>query len=367
MTTYNTVVVNLLAALSRNQDKSIEEKMQYAGANTGNIIFTEALKEQLNYTEEIWINSQALKKIEKPSVVIPSANFIAAGNDSLMEALLRFLDNTQCPITMAGLGAQACLETTPKKLVSKLSDLQIKVLKKVSERAKTIGVRGEFSAECLNLIGIKNIRIIGCPSFYFRKGNHSFKIKIPSMRCPQMTITPGNHEECKLLELGIRSDSFWIMQMMTELPAIAFEQVNYDLSIANSIQHTFSGSCFSSRKIWNYMKQKAEIFFQKSSWDNFYQKNDITFAFGSRFHGNMQAFRNAIPTLWVVHDMRTAELIKTLHLPFINYEQLNKIKYPQELLDYCDYREYETHYNGLYVQYMNFLSENNLECKKELL
>lgn len=367
MTSYNTVIVNLLAALNRNQDKSVTEKMRYAGANTGNIIFTEALKEQLNYTEEIWINPQALKKISKPSVIIPSANFIAPGNDSLMEALQRFLDNTQCPVTMAGLGAQARLETTPKEVVSKLSDLQINVFKKISERTKTIGVRGEFSAECLNLIGIKNIRIIGCPSFYFRRGNHSFRLKIPSMKCPQMTITPGHRKECKLLELGIRSDSFWIMQMMTELPAIAFEQTNWDLSVANSIRHTFSGSHFSSKKIWSYMKQKAKIFFNKSSWDDFYQKNDISFAFGSRFHGNIQAFRNAVPSLWVVHDTRTAELVKTLYLPSINYEQLKKIKFPQELLEYCDYREYETHYDELYTQYLNFLSENNLEYKKELL
>lgn len=36
----------------------------------------------------------------------------------------------------------------------------------MSERTNTIGVRGAFTAECLDLMGIHNYRIIGCPSMF---------------------------------------------------------------------------------------------------------------------------------------------------------------------------------------------------------
>lgn len=359
MTEYNTVVVNLLSALGRNLDKSINEKISFAGANTGNLIFTEAMKEQLDYCREIWINQAALKGVENPSVVIPSANFIIQGGDSLMQAIIRFLDQTDCPVTMAGLGAQAGENEKPKELVKKLSETQVRAFKMISERAVTVGVRGEFSAECLNLLGIRNVRIIGCPSFYFRKDKRSHKLKIPSLARTQVTITPGSKFE-SILKMGKQLDSYWLMQMENELPQIGIDGKEWDSQWDQVIQNSYPSSGFASKEIWDYMQQKAVIFFEKSKWDAFYEEKDITFAYGSRFHGNMAAFRNGVPALWIVHDVRTTELTNTLHLPSISYERFAKLRYAEEMLEYCDYREYEKHFGDMYEGYIGFLKENNL-------
>lgn len=361
MSQYSTVIVNLLTALGRNLDKGIQEKIRFAGANTGNLIFTEAMKEQLKYSKEIWLNPNALVGIECPSVVIPSANFLIPGGNSLMESMIRFLEQTDCPVTLAGLGAQAGMDQMPDDLVSRLSPVQIRALKMISERAVSIGVRGEYTASCLNLLGIKNIRIIGCPSFYFNFGRKKIKINKPNFKRVQVSITPGNEFESKLLEIGHKASAFWVMQTEAELPQLAFEFQEWDPEWTELFHNTFPQSKLTEYEIWHYMKNNSYIFFNKIDWDKFYKDNAITFAFGSRFHGNMQAFRNGIPALWVVHDRRTEELISTLHLPSIHYEDISELEHVEQLVEYCDYRDFKKHYKKLYKGYIRFLNENHLE------
>lgn len=360
---YNTVVVNLLAALERNLDKGVAEKVSFAGANTGNLMFVEAMKEQLDYVKEIWINPAALKGVENPSVVIPSANFVIQGGDSLMAALIRFLENTDCPVTMAGLGAQAKLDESPAELVQNLSPTHTKALKMLAERAVTIGVRGEYTAQCLEILGIQNVRIIGCPSFYYDFRRRPPRHRKPSLNRVQITVTPANPLETKILEMGERLDAFWLMQMMTEHPELALEQETWEEACGEQLGSSFPESTLSQADIWSYMKQSARMFFTRRDWDAFYEKEDITFAFGSRFHGNMAAFRKGVPALWIVHDARTKELVETLHLPHIDYSIWNNIKKPEELLEYCDYREYKKKYRQMQRRYAAFLEENHLSHK----
>lgn len=365
MNNYNTVIVNLLIALGRNMDKPILEKMSFAGANSGNLIFTEGLKDQLDYKKEIWLNQAALKGVEAPSVVIPAANFIIDGSDSLMEAVIRFLDATDCPVTMAGLGAQAGADELPQDLVSRLSETKLKAFRMLSERATSIGVRGEFSAQCLELMGIKNVRVIGCPSYYFRDPEKSYSIKIPSLKRTQITVTPGSPYESLIVEAGKELNSFWMVQMASEFPELAFEQENWDPQWTERIEKALPECTLSAEEIWKYLKERGKLYFDRDQWNAFYKDEDITFAFGSRFHGNMAAFRNGVPALWIVHDMRTTELLKTLHLPHISRETFANIAAKEQLLEYCDYSEYEKHYDTMYKEYKTFLTENGLSLKTD--
>lgn len=70
-----------------------------------------------------------------------------------------------------------------------------------------------------------------------------------------------------------------------------------------------------------------------------YSQENISFAFGTRFHGNMVAMHNGIPALWVTHDSRTKELTDFLHLPSIPLKIINNTKYVEELFKYCNYDE----------------------------
>lgn len=364
---YKTVVVDLLIALQRNQDKGIPEKMLYAGGNTGNLVFTESVKKQVQYEKEIWLNPTALKGVENPAVIIPSANFIRVSDTEMVSNLIRFLENTDCPVTAVGLGAQAAEGVSPAGLVKQLTETHIRAFKMLSERAVSIGVRGEYTAQCLNQMGIHNVQIIGCPSFYFRRGSQSHRLKIPSLRKVQMTLTPGDAKEALILKQGMKADAFWVMQMMSENPELALECKVWNSDVEAQVramrENCFKSLSLTEQDLWDYMRRKCRMFFDMASWEQFYDTEDVTFAFGSRFHGNMAAFRSGVTTLWIVHDTRTRELVETLHLPYIDYVSLAEIHDPQELIERCDYRDYERHYEGLYNQYIEFLEENHLKTK----
>ena len=150
------------------EGKTLKEQFIKVGGNSGNLVFFEALKEELKYTDIITVKTQTELIPQDASIVVPSSNFLCKVNNTFFfDRFIDFFNRVDNPITFCGLGAQSTkLLNTPKKLVDSLQPVQKKFFKMLSERATSIGVRGDFTAECLSLMGIHNFRVIGCPSFY---------------------------------------------------------------------------------------------------------------------------------------------------------------------------------------------------------
>jgi hypothetical protein len=357
-----TVLVNPIISAGKNLDSSLGEKVGYTGNNTGNILFVEGMKEQLNFIREVWVRPSDLKGLDcNVSMIMPSSNFIDIGGDDFINLCIDFLEKTTFPFTMAGLGAQSTKElNTPRKLVGKLSPNRKKFFKMAAERAVSLGIRGEFTAQCLEELGIHNYRIVGCPSMYKYLDGQFPKLKQPTIEKVLMTITTGSKMERKLLELGMSVNAKWIMQMMNEIPEMAFEGKLEENAI---IQKRFPGISLTPEELQSYMRTNAAIFFRIADWNAFIRDEGFTFAFGSRFHGNMCALRNGVPSLWVVHDSRTKELVNTLKLPHIDHAQLEKIEHAEELLEFCDYVDFYRNYTTMCINYVEFLQENHLSNK----
>lgn len=355
---YNTVLINPIISASNENDKSIADKITNTGANTGNLLFSQGIRNQLSYQKEIWLFGNDVASVEKPACIMPSANFIIHGDDTFIKICRKFLDDTTCPVTLAGLGAQSTPElNTPKKLVDVLSETKKIYFKELSERAVTLGIRGEFTAECLELMGIHNYRIIGCPSAYFSLDGKGPKMPKPSLKRCQITVTTGSKYESQILKAGKDLNAVWMMQMMTEMPECAFEGKRVS---PVWVDRRFPELQLSVNEFTQYMRGNAKIFFSLDDWNQFYKESKLTFAFGSRFHGNMAAFRNGIPALWIIHDSRTTELVRTLHLPYITQDCFGNIKYYEELLSYCDYTEFNKNYKKMLKNYIQFLEENHI-------
>lgn len=355
---YQTVLLNPIVAAERYPEKNIEERMEDVGFNTGNLLFGMGIKEQLIISREMWYKGK-ITGVDKPACIMPSSNFIIQGDDDiLVDACMELLNETDCPVTLAGLGAQSSKELdTPSKLMEKVSSRKKAYFKAVAERAVSLGVRGEFTAECLEILGIHNYRIIGCPSFYkYRNGVFPILPK-PNLKRTQFTVTTGSPVETKILETGMKLKSIWLMQMMTEMPDCAFEGKNVS---EDMMMRRFPGLKVGVKELTDFMRKNARFYFELKKWDNFYQEEKITFSFGSRFHGNMCALRNGVPALWITHDSRTEELTKALYLPNITAEEFAKIDDPKKMLKYCDYSDLYKNYEKLCRNYVEFLEENHI-------
>lgn len=367
-----TVILNPMATtISAN---SLIERFNTVGGNTGNLMFVESIKEQVTYSKEIGVHlpeatEEASKLSKSTTVVIPSSNFIIHGANSerFYRNFLDFIDKNDCPVTMIGLGAQANKAfNTPRKLIQKgLTSLQIEFFKRLAERAVSFGVRGEFTAECLEEMGIYNYRIIGCPSFYTYFDGVYPNIPAPTAKKAVMTFTPGTALQSRVFDLGISEGCTWVVQAANEIPRL-INQSSHNIVSPRWKLRNLPFLMRSSKQILEYQETHSKVFFDLPSWDAFYKESDISFVFGTRFHGNMIALRNGVPALWISHDSRTDELTKFMHLPCIEIEKLRSIKSIDQLLEYCDYTETQKYYYELCENYVDFLNENKINHKFKL-
>ena len=264
-----------------------------------------------------------------------------------------YANNFGGQLTILGLGSQSSFpEQTPEQLVETLSFQEITTFRKLAAKSHSIGIRGEFTARCLDAMGIRNYQIIGCPSIYLQESYEHMKTVKPCLENPLVTFTRNQstvpYKKCDfvLMQLGAMLNAGLCMQTLAEYPEDLIANIELDPAI----------------KEW--VKKKRNIFFNCKDWKEWLQKNHFTFCFGSRFHGNMMAFQNGIPTLWVNHDSRTKELLEFLHLPYVDSSCVTDADCVSDLIQKCNYHSFLEHYPELRRQYLLFLKENGVVMKK---
>ena len=88
---------------------------------------------------------------------------------------LEVLPRLRIPIIAFGIGAQA-----PKEGPMVLSEETERVLRLIADSSVSVGVRGAYTAEVLWNLGIRNTRIIGCPTA-FRRNDPDLRIALPPL------------------------------------------------------------------------------------------------------------------------------------------------------------------------------------------
>lgn len=358
-----TVLANTISTLTKRANTNVpcEKMLIYCGNNTGNVCFADALLSQLNYSDEIDSGNIA-DYAEEAVFVLPASNWIN-DNGWVLHKFFLPLQDKNVRLVVAGIGIQGEIAESASDIVSRLSQDTISALKILSEHSVSIGVRGQMTADVMEKLGIHNCRVIGCPSFYelFRRGQgecemHSEEITMDKTVCG---ITPGTEDVHKVLEMAYDAKNILMLQMMTDMPLTLLE--DKDIT-QRHIDSRFPNLKLTPAELKEYIRNSGKIFYTRKSWSEYLLKEHISFAWGTRFHGNMMAFSNGIPALWVMHDARTKELIEAMKLPYITQEELMEARSVEELVDRCRYeKEFWESYKKLSLQYVDFLNENGVE------
>lgn len=356
-----TVLANTIGSiLERKNAISGKEAFSLCGGNTGNVCFTDAVKEQLAYDEEI--SCYRIKDHEEKAVfVLPASNWVNLDGHVLRDIFLP-LENKDVQLAALGIGVQFSFNDRMDDFITELSKNSdtIRALKILSEHSKYIGVRGSITAECLDKLGIHNWKVIGCPSFYefFRKYGKA-KLKESTVEHVVINVTPGKFGEHKILEYGIKGKKDIVLQAMADMPLVLWE----DRAIEERhLQRKFPGlENISADEVKKYMKEYGHMFYTREDWSKFLIEKKVSFSIGSRFHGNMMAFSNGISALWISHDVRTNELIEAMKLPYITYHELLQNSM-DEIKDMCTYglAFYNNYYN-MGEKYSEFLNQCNIK------
>ena len=351
-----------------HRERTLLECFQSTGHNTGNMLIGNGLHSQLRYDHlESGRYSMPPGQINEnyDLVVIAAANFLFPGFD--LGPLADFLEKTTLPLFMVGLGAQ---------LPSSQADLKNipegtwRLVRMVSERSKSIGVRGYFTAEQLDRSGIRNIRPVGCPSLYTRHDSSTrlrradpanLRVVVNGSRnvvAHSSDKASAMRVEKQLQQVAMAGGMPYVLQNENPEMFIAKgEDLTTHLPFIKTIA-TFFGTDPDS--LIAYYQRHGKMFFSIQEWFDFVKDFDLSV--GTRFHGNVAALLNGVPAVVLTHDSRTKELCEFAAIPHASVSAIEKLDL-RRLYEEANFDLYEERYNVLYRAYIDFLDENKVPHK----
>ncbi|MEL6957341.1 MAG: polysaccharide pyruvyl transferase family protein [Pseudomonadota bacterium] len=238
------------------------------------------------------------------------------------------VESIDSPLAIIGLGAQS-----PTQDVTFLDDNQDakRFIEVLAEKSVSISVRGDFTAQVVERLGGKNIRVTGCPSLFYSR-------RIPKVRRPMMLASHLRRIGVSL-HTGLRQSMYCsdpenarakhVMAMSYTIRNSAkpsfFEQgvkLEFDLAdqrLRKEDRRAAADSVLERLGGYGHLSEDELIAYMVSvrSIDEWLSKaRDLDAMIGFRFHGNMVALLQSIPCFYWVYDSRLREFCDLYKLPY---------------------------------------------------
>jgi hypothetical protein len=339
------------------------------GGNTGNLVHAIAARRILGpHHNKGGVRPWTDKEIEWieancSHIVYVAANALRVGaaGSAHEERLAHLADNiqrTSLPTLTLGLGGQAPSDFSGKPT---LPDGAAKLLSVLGERSRSIAVRGAFTAEILNSFGVRNVTITGCQSalYWLKPTFTDSQITKPDAKAARVAFnyTSMGHEP-PLINRAMMAGWFGIGQQHDGELALKRDP---NADPGPQVQKAFDRGTLDRDAFVRWLSTSFEQFHDLQAWLDFLSAN-IDFSFGSRFHGNMAALLAGIRALWVIHDMRTQELVDHMKLPAVDLETA-KASSLEELIERADYGPFAARYPHLYATLAKYLSDAGISSQ----
>jgi polysaccharide pyruvyl transferase WcaK-like protein len=275
------------------------------------------------------------------------------------------------PVVAFGIGAQA-----PVQGQLQLSEQTKTVLKIIADSTVSIGVRGAYSAEVMNDIGIRNVRIIGCPTA-FRCNEPEMKITLPPLedvRTVGITIrrevSPTYARDIEryltfhrdlVKEMAGRFDATLMAQGEVEEKKLVFGTMEQkEEAIAALKANRWAGDWYLDDTVESLYRTRMFYSDVVADYENLVRSKDLVL--GYRLHGNLMALANGVPSIYFTYDSRTAEFAETYQIPKFDIFAGGTFR----LEDYWDqslFDKYNRAWHRIYGEMQRFLTENGVAHK----
>lgn len=283
------------------------------------------------------------------------------------KSTLDIVKKLKIPTIAFGIGAQA-----PSKGTLELSEQTKDVMRAMADHCVTMGVRGVYTADVLWSIGVKNVRIIGCPTLY-RRNDPENRIELPPLetirqlgytlrREVSATYSPDidrylSLQRESILSLASRFDVTVMAQGEIEEKKIVFGTPEQRAQAMTDLDNHrwFQGAEDPMRKLYEERLFYSDVV---ADYDAIVRKQQLVL--GYRLHGNLIALANGVPSIYFTYDSRTAEFVETFQIPAFDVYKGE----PFELEAYWDQARFEKFNRACwrgYREMKRFLDENGLK------
>lgn len=293
------------------------------------------------------------------------SNYIHASMD--WENAAAVLEKLKIPVLAFGIGAQA-----PSKGPLVLSDQTKRVMRLIADSCMSLGVRGEYTADVLWGLGIKNVRIVGCPTV-FRHNRADLRIDLPDVA--------SIRHVCFTLRREVSSDYAQDLAVYQRVQ----RQTILEMARRFSIEISAQGEIEEKKIVLGTAEQRHEALAAliEDGWlegpddpmAELYRYNlfysDVVgdyeemvrrkhLVLGYRLHGNLMALANDVPSIYFTYDSRTAEFVDTFRIPSFDVFSGK----PFQLEEYWDqalFERFNRAYHHRYHEMRTFLDENGID------
>ena len=307
--------------------ETIPALFQKTGRNTGNILFISAVRKLVVHdrTQKRGILDPITVREQNDGIIMPAANWLNETTD--LGGLAQQLEEADLPCVIVGLGAQSETPNTIPKLLPGTERL----VKVISERCRSLSVRGTFTAEVLEHYGVKNVTVTGCPSLLWKVTEpvqltkkdvlpESISVHTNMSQYSLAVLTEnrrGNEVSRTLLRQAFERDWWYVAQ--SELPCMYFALGRHDEEGMHERNVTHLKKIYATEdvsRLESYLTRKSKVFFDVESWLAFLSQRD--FSIGTRIHGTIAALLAGTPAVLLTHDTRTTELADAMNIPRID-------------------------------------------------
>ena len=279
------------------------------------------------------------------------------------------LAKLRIPVVAFGIGAQA-----PSKGPLVLSQASRRVLAIIAERSVSLGVRGAYTADVLWSLGIRNARIVGCPTI-FRNNDPTLRIDLPPIESVREVAYTLRRE----VDATYAQDLRRYLDLQRDTILDLARRFNLDVLAQGEVEEKNILWGNAEQQAWGIGKLRAEGWlrgaddplekmystnlFYSDSVEEFEQKvGSKDLVLGYRLHGNLLGLANRVPSVYFTYDSRTAEFAETLQIPSFDVFAGKAFR----LEDYWDQSLFERFNRAYYQRYREmrlFLDENGVDHK----
>jgi hypothetical protein len=239
------------------------------------------------------------------------------------QATAEVLDRLRIPVIALGVGAQA-----PAHGRLELSAESVRVWRLIAERCASVGVRGDYTAEVLWGVGVRNVRVVGCPTL-FRGRDPDLRIDLPPLDSVRRAAFTLRREVSSTYARDI--DRYLALQKQAildlarrfpELTISAQGEVEEKKVVLGTPEQREQALARLAEVGWLDGPEgaltalyRARLFYSDvvADYDAMVRRQQLTL--GYQLHGNLIALANGVPSVYFTYDSRTAEFADTFKIP----------------------------------------------------
>lgn len=281
------------------------------------------------------------------------------------EKASEIIERLTIPVVAFGLGVQILKDDD-----FRLNEGTTRIMQQIAARSASFGVRGALSVKVLASIGVRNTRVIGCPT--------AFRHLQPTRRIVKKPFDEVQRVGFTLRRNTARSKVFqrYVMQYLAgrfDLSVICAGELeektlfyghrkaieDASLRMSAAVDRLVETGWFWDAKDPLLETYRRALFFAETvrGYDEKLAAQDLVC--GYRLHGNLLALANETPALYLTYDTRTREFVDTFRIP--NYDVLKGEEFRfRKFYEEADFSAFERAYAHQYGELREFLDENRM-------